>query len=330
MQRLCFLSRLSVAVAVCLSGIAQASAQTASPKLLTAPFSAEAAKEAQEALSSSLGNAIQEKNSLGMAMVLIPPGEFMMGSPEDEISFWDEHQPDELLHRVRVSKPFRIGAHEIRVRDFRAFVDDTKYQTQAEMRGTEAIGFTDGQFVKSRDFNWRNPGFDQTDDDPVVDDTWNDAVAFCEWLSKREGKHYRLPTEAEWEYACRAGTTTAFHFGRSCNGTQANCNGERPYGTEKKGPYLKRIAKVGSYAPNAFGLYDMSGNVMEWCSDWYQPKYFTESPIDDPSGPKDGKGRTIRGGGWLIWPENSRSANRGGADPNEENLDVGFRVVCDP
>jgi formylglycine-generating enzyme required for sulfatase activity len=265
-----------------------------------------------------------------MAMVLIPPGEFMMGSPEDEISFWDEHQPDELLHRVRVSKPFRIGATPVRVSDFRKFVENTNYQTQPEALGAPVVGYVNDTIAIGRDFSWRKPGFRQTDDSPVVDVTWNDAVAFCEWLSKRDGKQYRLPTEAEWEYACRAGTTTAFHFGRSCNGTQANCNGEFPYGTEMAGPFLKRTSRVGSYPPNAFGLYDMSGNVREWCSDWYQPSYFNESPIDDPKGPALGAKRVTRGGSWLLSAETARSASRAGLDPNVEDVDLGFRVVCAP
>ena len=121
---------------------------------------------------------------------------------------------------------------------------------------------------------------------PVEHVSYDDAQEFCRRLSEKEGKLYRLPTEAEWEYACRAGTTSPFSFGDSCNGTEANCNGElRPYGTKIKGKNLERTTKVGSYPPNAFGLYDMHGNVWERCSDWFDGRYYEDSPLEDPAGP---------------------------------------------
>src|SRR5262249_4711820 len=130
-------------------------------------------------------------------------------------------------------------------------------------------------------------------DHPMENVLWAEAVEFCKRLSalaeeKRAARRYRLPTEAEWEYACRAGTTTPFHFGDSLSAKQANFNGNFPYGDAGKGPYLRQTAKVGSYLPNAWGLYDMHGNVAEWCADWYDPAYYKHSPREDPRGPAKG------------------------------------------
>ncbi len=296
---------------------------------LVAPFTTQAAKRAQHDWSAQIDADVRVRNSLGMSMVLIPPGEFMMGSPENEISLWDQHQDDELLHRVRLRQPFRIGAQLVRVRDFRAFVQATDYRTDTEKNPRGGWAFVDGVFKQDPRFNWKNVGFEQKDDFPVVNVSWNDATAFCRWLSAKEKMRYRLPTEAEWEYACRGGSTSPYYFGSSCNGTKANCNGNHPYGTTKKGPFLKRACTVGLYAPNPFGLFDMSGNAHQWCADWYEEDYFAESPIEDPRGPLMGDSRALRGGGWANWSFVCRSADRGGAKPNEASPDAGFRVVCE-
>lgn len=296
---------------------------------LVAPFDAETAQHAQRDWSARLGIDVSQRNSLGMSMVLIPPGEFMMGSPESEISLLDEHQEDEVRHRVRLTRPFRIGAHMIRVGDFRAFVAATKYRTDAERDPRGGWGVVDGVFKRSQGFSWKCVGFEQHDDSPVVNVGWNDAAAFCRWLAKKEGMHYRLPTEAEWEYACRAGTESPYYFGDACNGTNANCDGNYPFGTKTKGPFLRRTCAVGSYKPNSFGLFDMSGNANEFCSDWYQKDYFAKSPIEDPKGPANGDTRVVRGGGWATGAASCRSADRGGVKPDFPNPDVGFRVVCD-
>ncbi|NQV24742.1 MAG: formylglycine-generating enzyme family protein [Rhodopirellula sp.] len=141
---------------------------------------------------------------------------------------------------------------------------------------------------------------------------------------------YRLLTEAEWEYACRAGTTTPFWFGSELNGMQANCNGNYPYPyTTSDGPYLKRTSQVGSYAANAFGLYDMHGNVLEWCADWYGVYSSGESPVDDPVGPGSGSSRVLRGGPWNLTASYCRSAHRSFSDPSDRGPVVGFRVVCE-
>jgi formylglycine-generating enzyme required for sulfatase activity len=139
---------------------------------------------------------------------------------------------------------------------------------------------------------------------PVERVSWEEAVEFCRKLSalsaeQSAGRVYRLPTEAEWEFACRAGTTTPFHFGSQLNGREANCDGNYPYGTTTKGTYLQRPTTVGSYAANGFGLFDMHGNVWEWCSDWYEVA-IRDSPVDDPTGPTSGSLRVNRGGGWAA------------------------------
>jgi formylglycine-generating enzyme required for sulfatase activity len=181
-------------------------------------------------------------------------------------------------------------------------------------------------------------------DHPVENVPWIHAVQFCKSLSqlpeeKRAGRTYRLPTEAEWEYACRAGTTTAFHFGDTLTSRQANFDGAYPYGKAGKGPYLAKTARVGSYPPNAWGLYDMHGNVGEWCADWYDPNYYRSSPRDDPPGPAKGVVATsypkefylvVRGGSWFDEGRGCRSAYRfrqAPGNPNRSRL-VGFRVVC--
>jgi formylglycine-generating enzyme required for sulfatase activity len=157
--------------------------------------------------------------------------------------------------------------------------------------------------------------------------SWEDAVAFCRKLSEKEGKDYRLPTEAEWEYACRAGTTTPFGFGSILNGEQANCDGGNPYGTSTKGPYKKETAAGGSYRPNAFGLHDMHGNVSEWCEDWYDAKYYEGSPSEYPAGPASGSIRVSRGGNWFCGAGHCRASFRLGRYPGVRYDDQGFRVA---
>jgi formylglycine-generating enzyme required for sulfatase activity len=179
---------------------------------------------------------------------------------------------------------------------------------------------------------------------------WDQAAEFCKRLSaleaeKKAGRVYRLPSESEWEYACRAGTTTPFHSGKSLSSKEANFNGNYPYGAGARGDYLRRTAKVGSYKPNAWGLYDMHGNVSEWCNDWYDPDYYKNSPKKDPTGPEKGVVptgyknrntpgvgqwyRVIRGGSWLDEARGCRSAYRYRAMPNEPYQLIGLRVVCE-
>jgi formylglycine-generating enzyme required for sulfatase activity len=179
-------------------------------------------------------------------------------------------------------------------------------------------------------------------DFPMENLKWYQAVEFCKKLTarpeeKKAGRSYRLPTEAEWEYAARAGTTTPFSLGKSLSSKEANFNGNFPYGKAEKGPYLRRTSKVGSYKPNAWGLYDMHGNVQEWCSDFYDPDYYKNSAKKDPTGPAKGVldtdykdyYRVVRGGCWLDEGRGCRSAYRFRAMPHDAYRLVGFRVVCE-
>ena len=173
------------------------------------------------------------------------------------------------------------------------------------------------------------PSFFKGDELPVEQISWDGAVDFCKRLSempeeKKAGRKYRLPTEAEWEYACRAGTTTPFHFGSQLNGRQANCDGTLPYGTDTKGPDLEKTSPIGTYPANAWGLYDMHGNVWEWCSDW-SGEYPTGS-VTDPIGPATGSLRVFRGGCWIKDAVLCRSAYRNGDVPPIRRF-LGFRVA---
>jgi formylglycine-generating enzyme required for sulfatase activity len=178
----------------------------------------------------------------------------------------------------------------------------------------------------------------QEDDHPVVDVSWNDATAFCEWLSSKEGMSYRLPTEAQWEYACRAGTTTRYFTGDAPSSLRSVGNvGDRSL--ESPVPLPSAVtwddaypftAPIGRFQPNPFGLYDMLGNVQEWCADWYSADYYTPSSATDPTGPPSGSLRVLRGGCWSYrYPQHFRSAVRNRAPPDSTEAIVGFRVVCE-
>jgi len=246
-------------------------------------------------------------NSLGMKLVLVPAGEFMMGSPDSEP---DAHGDEKPQHRVEITHPFYLGAYEVTVAQFRKFVEVTGYQTDAE-RAAPPAG--------TRPQTWRDPGFKQEDDHPVACVTWNDAAKFCQWLSDKAGMTYRLPTEAEWEYACRAGTTTPYSFGDDPASLKdyAWVEGEATH-------------PVGKKKPNPWGLYDVHGNVEEWCADWYNQYYYANSPGQDPTGPSDGTQRVVRGVHLTDARRSSRSAYRFVRAPDQCEASTGFRVVCEP
>ena len=256
-----------------------------------------------------------------------------MGSPEGE----KDRESDEQQHRVRLTRPFYLGVYEVTVGQFGKFVEATKYVTAAESAPTDreaAVGWDEssGQLRRNLLFKWQTPGYQQSDEHPVVDVNQDDVEAFCKWLGDAEHKHYRLPTEAEWEYACRAGTKTAYFFGDKIS--QADAHISKSLG-EARSP-----TKVGSYKPNAFGLCDMHGNVGEWCSDLYGDKYYATSPADDPPGSKSGYvdlgGRpegpfsVYRGGNWALETADCRSARRGRVSPSAKASTVGFRVALTP
>jgi formylglycine-generating enzyme len=291
-------------------------------------------------------------NSVGMKLVLVPAGEFWMGGQESAkelvAAFPTYRRPPDFFkdeyprHRVRITKPFQLGKYEVTVAQFRRFTKETGYKTEAEKDGLggwgydAATGKCRGRDVK---FNWRNPGFKQTDDQPVIDVTWNDATAFCKWLSRKEKKTYRLPTEAEWEYACRAGTTTRYNNGNNPEklAQVANVGDDRgrttfPHVQEldlpKDGQVTFTVA-VGKFPPNRFGLCDMHGNVWEWCSDWYGADYYARSPVDDPSGPDSGTKHVRRGGAWHSFPLWARASFRNWNSPQSRCVNLGFRVAAE-
>ena len=288
-------------------------------------------------------------NSIGMKLVLIPKGTFQMGSrltPEEV----DERYPqgswvfytDESQHRVKLTKSFYLGVHEVTVGQFRKFVEAEGYKTDAERDAKGGFGYDAERRVwdGGAKYSWRNPGFEQDDKHPVVNVSWNDSVAFCKWLSRVEGREYRLPTEAEWEYSCRAGSSTEFTFGDDAellvgfgNLGDGSLRDELPM-MFPMGPSLASLdgsiftSRVGSYWSNAFGLHDMHGNVSEWCSDWYWSYWRWESwfPRMDP-GPATGSSRVSRGGGWIDRAADCRSARRKGAYPSFRIHYLGFRVA---
>ena len=260
-------------------------------------------------------------NSIGMRLALIPAGEYLMGSPPTELGRLANEGP---VHQVRISKPFYLGVYEVSVGDFKRFVEASGYVTEAERdtAGGFGIDFQTGAVRQQSKLNWRSPGFPnfhQTDRHPVILISWKDAEAFCRWLSARERKTYRLPTEAEWEYAARAGSRTAYWTGDSketlrgaANIGDASLRRAMPAAkwTADWDDGFPFTAPAGSYRPNAFGLYDMIGNAWEWCSDRHDPAYYRSSPSVDPRGPEAGAFHSIRGGGWFNDAAQGRSAQR--------------------
>jgi formylglycine-generating enzyme required for sulfatase activity len=248
------------------------------------------------------------ENKIGMKLAAIPAGEFTMGAAAEEVERFqlpDWARTEGAPHKVKITKGFLIGAYPVTVGQFRKFIDDSGYKPATGGDGND----------------WQNPGTDQADDYPVVMISWNDADAFCKWLSKKEGKTYRLPSEAEWEYACRAGTKTAFSFGDDAKDLEK-------YGWFKENADGKRHP-VGKLLPNKWGVYDMHGNVYQWTADWHGADYFKNSPESDPRGPSDGTDKVMRGGEYSYPAWACRSAARKARGANYLTPRTGFRVVCE-
>jgi len=222
-------------------------------------------------------------NSIGMKLKLIPAGSFMMGSPESE----KYRVSNEVLHKVTLTKPFYLGVYEVTQEQYMKVMGTNPSQFKGPKKPAEMV-------------------------------SWDDAKAFCEKLSELEKREYRLPTEAEWEYACRAGTTTAFYWGDTFDEKYA-------WSAKNSGG---KSQDVGMLKPNAWGLFDMIGNVWEWCEDW-KAAYPTGEQVD-PKGAASGSGRVFRGGSWNIVPLYCRSANRSYATPVGRSYGLGFRVLAVP
>jgi formylglycine-generating enzyme required for sulfatase activity len=247
-----------------------------------------------------------------MKFVLLPAGTFLMGSPAEEPGHCADERP---RHEVTITRPFYLGVYPVTQAQFQTLLGTNPSHFCRSGRGKEQVKGEDTSLF------------------PVEKVTWGSAVAFCRKLSdkEREGRVYRLPTEAEWEYACRAGKNgEPFAFGASLSATHASFDGSQPLGSDAfDGPYLKRPTAVGSYPPNAFGLFDMHGNVWEWCQDWYALDYYAESPADDPRGPEHGEQRILRGGCWNSSAARCRSAYRGRSEPGSHVYRFGFRVLLE-
>ena len=248
-------------------------------------------------------------NSIGMKLRLIPPGEYLMGSTKSDIAAMHEdgivtregipgfgNVVDAIeiagtpVHRVHITKPYYLGCFEVTYAEFEKFVDDTGFETEVEKNGKGGTFFDGGQWHIRPDVTWRIGGAwgAGESDWPVVQLSWRDTLEFCRWLTKRDGITYRLPTEAEWEYACRAGSTALFSCGDDVSAV-ADYAWCVPTGSDFVAAwYAKKlplsIHPVGKKLPNAFGLYDMHGNVHEWCRDWFAPDYADLKEVDDPPG----------------------------------------------
>lgn len=244
-------------------------------------------------------------NKVKLEMVLIPGGSFMMGSPEDE----EERSSAESPQHLVTVKPFFIGKYPV---------------TQAQWQAVASLPQVNRQLTP-------NPSHFKGANRPVERVSWNDAVEFCDRLTQKTRRKYRLPSEAEWEYAARAGTTTPFHFGETIATDLANYNGNYTYGAGSQGVYREETTPVGSFdVANAFGLYEMHGNVLEWCTDHWHENY--------EGAPTDGSAwldknynyslHLLRGGSWNFYPEYCRSAYRDFDGAVNSNSFVGFRVVC--
>jgi formylglycine-generating enzyme required for sulfatase activity len=263
-------------------------------------------------------------NSIGMRLAYIPPGKFLMGSSAEEIARLKKEAPSGYdptcegpQHKVDITMPFFMGVHEVTQKQYMEVMKTNPSYFSPKGGGKDKV-------KEEKD----------TGDFPVENVSWEDAVEFCRRLSelpeeKKAGRVYRLPTEAQWEYACRAGTKSAFHQGKALALKDANYNGEQLDGT--KGPAKNRTDKVGSYQPNAWGLYDMHGNVAEWCRDGQRAYTVPDHEyVEDPRGPRaDNIDHMLRGGAWNNPAWACRAAFRKKGPPSQAGSAYGFRVVCE-
>lgn len=299
-------------------------------------------------------------NTLGMAFVRIPAGQFSMGRAESIEALRDLY-PDVALqrlqdlgdetpaHAVQITQDFYMARHEVTVGQFGAFVQRSGHVPESVADGTGGYGYNPaydprtsarGDAFEGRNtgYSWRNPGFAQGQDHPVVNVSWNDAQALARWLSQTEGRRYRLPTEAEWEYACRAGAkaehppAAAASLHGTANVFDRDAAVHWPQWAQQAAPFhdgFAFTAPVGALAANAFGLHDMLGNVWEWTADWYGEDYYAQAPARDPQGPATGAVKVRRGGSWHTWPLYARCAYRNWNSTSTRYTLVGIRLVME-
>jgi formylglycine-generating enzyme required for sulfatase activity len=284
------------------------------------------------------------KNSIGMKLVHIPPGTFKMGSPKSEQNaVVADNYSDGLRgvsypaegpqHQVKITRAFWLGVYEVSQHEFKEIMGYNPSHFSKDGKGKAGLSY----HPLEQPAGGRSKVPEDTSVFPVENVSSHEANEFCAKLSRRVeevryGRKYRLPTEAEWEYACRGGSRleTAFHFGPSLSSGKANFRGTMPFGGADEGSYLGRTCKIGSYDKNHFGLFDMHGNVDEWCSDRYDPDYYRKSPAEDPQGPSEGSSGVIRGGCWRAAGRHCRSAFRWACRPEGRMACIGFRVALVP
>jgi formylglycine-generating enzyme required for sulfatase activity len=300
-------------------------------------------------------------NRIGMTMVPIPAGSFVMGNslsieamkrlyPEYDAKRLNDLADEYPAHTVHITKPFYIGAHEVTVGQFRQFIRLSGYIPESIADGTGGYGYNpaydpsltergDAFEGRHQKYSWENAGFPQTDEHPVVNITWNDAQALAQWLTKTEGKIYRLPTEAEWEYVCHAGNNTQYHTGDNPSSLIGSANifdKDAAQNWEKWQQFalpthdgFPFTAPAGKFLPNSFGVYDMHGNVWEWTNDLYDADFYKKSPVNNPQGAAKGEVRVRRGGSWHTWPLYARCAYRNWNTETTRYTLVGMRLVME-
>ncbi|NLV40798.1 MAG: SUMF1/EgtB/PvdO family nonheme iron enzyme [Candidatus Hydrogenedentes bacterium] len=272
-------------------------------------------------------------DGVSLEVAWIPAGSFPMGSPETEPDRQTHEGPQ---HSVTLTRGFWMGRHEISLGQFSRFVNDMGFKTSAERAGGAWTITPNGKREWIAGMNWLKAGFPQNLYHPVLCVSWEDAQEFCGWLSKTTGKTFRLPTEAEWEYACRAGEKGAFFWGNNPASGRGWLNGadislQRRYRSWVVFPFDDAsvyTAPVGSFRANQWGLFDMHGNVWEWCEDAFSPDFYAVGPSEDPVNRESLATRTVRGGSWLWYPGACRNATRMAYAPDYAMNDIGFRVVC--
>lgn len=328
------------------------SAPAGLPKLV-APFDATTAQAHQRAWAKYLGVPVEFTNSLGMRFVLIPPHQYHRGTSDDDVARLQKEMPrvsenhlyvERPQHPVTIMKPYYIGKYEVTVAQFRSFIDDTHYETSAERGHSSGAYLDSGQFDTAGGYIWKKPGHQQTDRHPVVNVSWNDQNACCDWLTRKLGVTHRLPTEGEWEQSCRAGSATHFSQGDSVASLEGYANVADMVLWQVRGkpnattyvPFsdgFAHTAPVGCFLPNAFGVHDMHGNVWERCADDHDTEAYRKigsSGAVDPDHGRQTEQRAVRAGGWPDGPEYARSAERS----RDRSLDdsgnhIGFRVVLE-